>query len=157
MSLSTVPKGNIKIYSIYKASIDIQNTLFYNGNDTKGGGLYIYQISEKEANRLRLVNCNFIRNRAKTGSHIMIETNKNMKSIGDKNAFLITNCTFMHGIGNNSFGVVFLNQGKKAFNIIIQYSNFTDNENGALAINSYKNTSKITVNIRLCFVTTHKL
>ena len=140
-------KGHIKIYSIYKASIDIQETLFYNGTDTKGGGLYISQISEKEANRLRLVNCNFTRNRAKTGSHIMIETNKNMKSIDDRNTFLITKCTFMHGIGNNSFGVVFLNQGKKTFNIIIQDSNFTDNENGALAISSYKNTSKTFVNI----------
>ena len=142
-------KGHIKIYSIYKASIDIQETLFYNGTNKngKGGGLYISQISEKVGNRLRLVNCNFTRNRARTGSHILIETNKNMKRIKDRNTFNITNCTFMHGIGNNSFGVVFRNRGRKIFIITIQYSNFTDNENGALAIRSYNQSSKTSVNI----------
>ena len=120
-------KGHIKIY-IDRASINIQETLFYNGTDKKGGGLYISQISQEVGNSLRLMNCNFIKNRANTGSHIMIETNKLEKKI---NTVLITNCTFMHGIGKNTSGVFFHKQGE---NITIQYSNFTDNENGALAI-----------------------
>ena len=39
----------------------------------------------------------------------------------------------MHGIGEYSWGVVFRNGKIKTF-ITIKYNNFTDNENGALAI-----------------------
>ena len=124
-------KGHIKIYSIYQVTIYIQETLFYNGTDIngKGGGLYISQISKKAGTRLKLINCDFIRNRARTGSHTMIEANNHGKKT---NTFHIINCTFMHGIGMYSWGVVFQNRKRKTY-ITIQNCSFTDNENGALA------------------------
>ena len=51
----------------------------------------------------------------------------------------------MHGIGKYSWGVVFRNRRIKTF-ITIKYNNFTDNENGALAIINSQS-SNIYVNI----------
>ena len=117
-------------------NITIQVALYFNNisyslenvtvRNTAGTGLYVQNCINQT-----ITNCEFINN---SEGHIKIYSIYKV-SIDIQDIILITNCTFMHGIGNNSWGVVFCIRGRETF-IIIQYSNFTDNENGALTISS---------------------
>ena len=142
------PGGNVKIVFAWKNAsnakvkklVAIYSTELSEGNSKSGGGGIEIKVGERIFCAIYLIDCILANNSALVGSHVYIHLHES-----DMNSTMIyiRRCAFLKAIGRgwNITGMGVTIQSDNVYplsNVTIKESNFTDNENGALALNKAK-------------------
>ena len=140
--------GNVKIVFAWKNAsnakvkklVAIYSTELSEGNSKSGGGGIEIKVGKRIFCAIYLIDCILVNNSALVGSHVYIHLHES-----DMNAstmIYIRHCAFLKAIGRgwniSGTSVTIQSDVYPLSNVTIKESNFTDNENGALALNKAK-------------------